>query len=1049
VSPRQSRGLTHFGYLTQFILALAITIFLTSRLRSRNTQLVLLTCFFASVTVFIGLMFLDVALSPYPRLFVVYAQNTILALALVFLLSFAYRFPRQFPRRKWEARAGLAVSLAYLVWEGACMVYRYISLLARETVYYRPPVSAYANALVLLWVPVAFLRQSVAADPRPVSGLLKLWRPQGKEARGACSFVLVFGILFALGVINLSREYFVPTALYNISLSLGILVALWLFASTYINFVPGGVSVLARLSILTLTLFLALLGSAGWVIAPPYIKTYRPDLVDHQTLRFTPSSSGGYTVTPVDFDFETELGERLRVQPTNEDRNHKIDFVFPFYGQTYTEVYAASSGVISMGEPFWQPNMQARCTRLPAIFPLMIDLDPNAGGGLYARQELDRLILTWDHLPALYRPEAVFTFQAVLYQDGVFDITTNGLPSPFRFDPDETPSANPWVRGAVPGLEECLQTSTGTLLGPQEGQLAIVQNYHLDFRQYLHTFMLPLAWVVIGGSLLLLLVLPALLHFSVVRPLDALAAGVRQMEAGYLDVQVPVHTQDEIGFVTNAFNTMVARLGELVTGLEERVAERTSELATANERLRAEMDTRKQAQTQLLDQQRALAALEERERLGRELHDGLGQVMGYVNVQAQTVETLLAENKIESAQANLRRIVQAAQEAHADIRSFILGLRAEDTPQRDFWQALRDRLDQFQATYGIETGLNLPDDPITAFGPAVEEQLLRIIQEALANVRKHAAASRVEVLASFDAAAAHIVIADDGVGFQPPTSSPLAGGTEGGRPHFGLRMMRERATAVGGEVEVRSTPGQGTCVLIHIPHLVPTAPPDAELSGLEGVRLLLVDDHPLFLEGLRNLLVTRGFTVVGTANDGQAALHQARALRPDVVVMDVHMPGGGGLEATRAIKAELPETKVVMLTVDADDATLFEAIKSGASGYLLKGLNANQFCELLVGALRGDVSLSPGLAARIVAEFSRATPTPSLPRPMGEGGGDLTPRQREVLGLVAQGLTYKEVGQRLHLSEKTIKYHMGHVLEKLHLKNRAQAIAYYAQKTQE
>ncbi len=111
------------SYLTQFILALVIAAFLTRRLRkNRNTQLVLLTCFFASVTVFIGLLFLDVALLPYPRLFAIYAQNTILALALVFLLLFAYRFPRQFSRHRWEARTGLVVSLAYLVWEASYML---------------------------------------------------------------------------------------------------------------------------------------------------------------------------------------------------------------------------------------------------------------------------------------------------------------------------------------------------------------------------------------------------------------------------------------------------------------------------------------------------------------------------------------------------------------------------------------------------------------------------------------------------------------------------------------------------------------------------------------------------------------------------------------------------------------------------------------------------------------------------------------------------------------------------------------------------------------
>jgi PAS domain S-box-containing protein len=598
------------SYLTQFILSLAITAFLARHLRNRNTQLVLLIGFFAGATGFIGLMFLDAALSPFQRLLAVYVENTVLALALVFLLQFAYRFPRFYTHRKWEAHASLIVSMAYLLWEGQFTVYRYVSLLGRETVYYRPPVLDYANALVLLWVPIAFLRQCTAADPRSVNGLIKLWKPQGKEARGARSFVFVFAILAALGVINLSRGYaLVSTMVYNISMSIGILVALWLFASSYINFIPGRTSFLVKLSILTLTLFLAMLGSVGWMIVSPYIDTYRPDLTDHQTLRFTPNTSGGYDVAPVDFAFETRLGDRLQVTTKDESRNHRIDFPFPFYGQSYTEIYVASSGVIGIGEAFWQPNMQAHCANLPAIFPLMIDLDPNAGGGVYARQEPDRLIVTWDHLPAVHRPEAIFTFQVILYQDGVFDITYNGLPSPFRFAPDETPSANPWVRGVTPGRGECLHTSLDDLSAPRpKDQLQIVQNYQLDFRQYLHEFILPLGWVIAGGSLLLLLGLPTLLDFLLVRPLDALSAGVRQMEAGDLNVQVPIQNQDEIGFLTGAFNHMASRLSELVTSLEERVAERTAELSDANAMLKQEIAERRRAEEALQELNATLEA---------------------------------------------------------------------------------------------------------------------------------------------------------------------------------------------------------------------------------------------------------------------------------------------------------------------------------------------------------------------------------------------------------------------------------------------------------
>jgi two-component system NarL family response regulator len=250
-------------------------------------------------------------------------------------------------------------------------------------------------------------------------------------------------------------------------------------------------------------------------------------------------------------------------------------------------------------------------------------------------------------------------------------------------------------------------------------------------------------------------------------------------------------------------------------------------------------------------------------------------------------------------------------------------------------------------------------------------------------------------------------------------------------------------------LEIRSAPGQGTCVLVYIPHLAPSPSPEAKTpDDLVGLRLLLVDDHPLFLEGLRNMLSARGFAVVGVAHDGQTALEQARALRPDVVVMDVHMPGGGGLQATRAIKAEMPESKVVMLTVAEDDANLFEAIKSGASGYLLKSLDANRFCTLLSSVLRGDMPLAPGMAARIMTELSH--------RESAEGDdqdrsplNDLTSHQQEILRFVAQGMTYKEVAEQMHLSEQTIKYHMAQIVEKLHVENRAQAIAHFYRTSQE
>jgi DNA-binding NarL/FixJ family response regulator len=204
------------------------------------------------------------------------------------------------------------------------------------------------------------------------------------------------------------------------------------------------------------------------------------------------------------------------------------------------------------------------------------------------------------------------------------------------------------------------------------------------------------------------------------------------------------------------------------------------------------------------------------------------------------------------------------------------------------------------------------------------------------------------------------------------------------------------------------------------------------------MRVLLVDDHALFLEGLHNLLLARGIDVVGTAADGVEALEQARALRPDVILMDIQMPRCSGLEATRQIKAELPAVKIVMLTVSADDDDLFAAIKGGASGYLLKNLKADRFFDLLSGVARGEAPIAPELAARILSEFAHGRqPAARAPEPEG-----LTERQIEVLALVVEGRSYHEIADALCITERTVKYHMKEILQTLHLQNRTQAVAY-------
>jgi len=205
---------------------------------------------------------------------------------------------------------------------------------------------------------------------------------------------------------------------------------------------------------------------------------------------------------------------------------------------------------------------------------------------------------------------------------------------------------------------------------------------------------------------------------------------------------------------------------------------------------------------------------------------------------------------------------------------------------------------------------------------------------------------------------------------------------------------------------------------------------------METIRILLADDHPIVREGLRALIATEpGMLVVGEAQDGGEALFKARSLQPDVILLDLVMPRKDGLAAISEITHDLPGARILVLTSFAEDEYVFPALKAGAMGYLLKDASPQELLEAIRAVYRGESSLHPAIARKVLREFTRPADPPTRTT-------SLTEREGEILLLVAQGLSNKAIAEQLVVSERTVRSHVSNILQKLHLHSRTQAALY-------
>ncbi len=1017
----------------------------SSQAKKKGTELQHVTIMAAFIwisTFLIFLNFLNNSLNPRLAPWALSWVFPVLALSLVFLLQFGYFFPAQALHLERERRIVLFLSLIIFLGEFCFTIYRLIRLSSHVVV---PQINA-TNFIVpatLLWVLFILWRQAIAQTKNEQTGWQTLWRPAGQIDRTLRDLLLAIFLCLLLSVLHIGTTYnLINTQSYWSICNAILLLATLLLGSTYLISLPRPIPFTVRMVGMNIVIVLGLLGSFGWFLLPAALaNSPRADTRQAaRALRFLPQTGGGYRIENMPFQFDPQLGERLNFTESSYQTIIPA-FSFPFYGIPHNQINIHTNGFISFGSLPEQDGILGLYGTEPKILACYskLHLESQDTSGIYVQNTRKRVVISWVNM--LHESNKPLTFQVVLYPDGMFTLAfeQNALTNTDLFAASTVSSMTGLVSGNQPAQikEIDLDTALPLHLDTTSG---FVDSRYLDMRQQIHQSMLPLASGFLPAAFITLIATLLFIRINLVKPLTNLLANIQMINRGEPGTAMPLLFNDEIGLLAESFSHTLTQLRDRVNSSEANITAIAQQLTAAQEQIQAEVLQRHRLMEQISKQQEQLAsAQKEREKLGLNLQSTLGKAAGQLLSEAQSGKKFFSEQDIEAAGISIETTTRFAQNLQNEINHLISNLGIESAPGNSFVAQLETILLQFTGQSGIQTSLSVPtDQPLPTLNPATQGNILNIILATLEHTPLHNGTTKIEILLNLLEDHLQIILSDNGLGFDLEQIS-----SKGENPHPGLDLLREKSRQIGGKMEARSRPGTGTKLLFSLPLLTQSQKNivEIDLTAAQKLRLLLVDDSPIFLDGLHTLLKSRGLVVSDTARNGAEAIEKARTLHPDIIIMDVNMPDVNGLEATRCIKTELPETKIVILTVSEDDDILFEAIKSGASGYLLKDLNTDDFFKLLAGLAHGETPLTPRLASRMLAEFTRQS-DPAQKTVSRATDEDLSLRQWQILELVAQGLQYKEVGEALHLSEQTVKYHMGQVLERLHLDNRQQAIAY-------
>ncbi len=873
---------------------------------------------------------------------------------LIGLIAFAYQFPHRLPRQERERTIVLFVAVSMVLFQMLMTIRVY-----QENNLYASLFQIIVVFCEWIWGISVFLRRWM------------YFRRQGHtaEAQALQAFTVSFSFLL------ITYVAVILLMLGEISFNVGttmtctcLFLFLFTFTVNYINHAPHPTTFMVKLVGITFAVVLLILGSLGYLIAPFIERLYVPPamLTEERTLHFQPNDQQSYDITWVPFHFETDLGEKLSIERLRY-KTVPIGFPFPFYDQTYTNMQIFSVGYLTfVKEPpafFVESGL-----KFSTIAPLGLLLDTTVEtGGIFYRQDAERVVITWYQLPPfnnlafatdLTGSENLsgfsnhYTAQAILYPDGAFTISYRDLP--------DVPSFSIANRGGI--LAGAGISPAGSNLGavhdirfmtdlPYHGSQPqpILQRFENDFMQFMDAVLRPLAYVIVGVSVSILIGFPFFFRINLVRPLQRLVDGMNVVEKGDLSVQVDATYKDEIGYLTTTFNDMVhsvkvveqERLRAVQLEQEKNIAE------AANQAKSAFLATMSHEIRTPLNGVIGMTHLVLKTELTRKQHDYSNKILSSANTLLGVINDILDFSKIEAGKLE----IESTDFTLDDVLNNVTTVIAHKVEEKE--------LELLFATDPIPP--HLIGDPLR-----LGQILINLVNNAIKFTEKGEIIVTTTLKEQTDTQIKlKFTVQDTGIGmtrehaaklFQPFTQADGSTTRKYGGTGLGLSICKRLAELMGGDIWVETEPGVGSTFTFTawFGYTEATQPlPSKQLPDLTHMRVLVVDDNDSARKIFADLLESFGMQA-NTAASGQNALFEltrARLVNPyQLVLMDWRMPGMDGIQATQQIRQnpDLQDVTIIMVTAFGREEVHQKAEEAGVNGFLLKPVNASLLFDVLV-----------------------------------------------------------------------------------------------------